>query len=1009
MTKSLTNSCLTAPIIGKAPKDDVDYAALFEGIEDWDYHYSDGASSSILKSPVKRPTPLSQQFLKAIITSVNSDSTWNSSSKRMEREIEVEIQSKFGPNLVKNVLLCDNWTEVPFKVGNPINLINLPGSSPINTENETLIFSKSEPGHLIVLFPSMLVSATVICDAPECLRRGALNHRLQGKQPFSSEAMVRGIIVHEVIQNMLMPEQNEDDEKLTSHSPSTSSGPWTMSRILKEARKTSARHMENLFLIGKSVEEGIAMVSDYLSELPAWSSRYFTESDKDGETCFNKEAILVDPRNRAESNFELPRIAITKVIDIEEEIWSPKFGLKGQIDATVQAAVVENPMLHRNFKFNQPMNAKHSLFPLEIKTGKKPRGIEHIAQTMLYTLLMSDRYDVEITAGLLFYTSSNELIRVRAVKEELRQLMIVRNRLVIFLSRGPDKISSNPDDVCASPDVEDLSVSVPRTVLPEPIDEESCCKRCFVVDGCMLYRKTVEGVESISSGSDTLDALYKQKMGHISSNQAEFFRHWEGLISLEERELGKLRKSIWELTAEERQKRGHAFTEMVINHNFKFSKKSVHLPDRTKVIQFTYCFVRAPKSSILEQVFSPSSSQSAPVELSLLIGQINEFDPIVISIDGEKLAIARGFVLELKAHHIVVSIDHRLESTTPKSHGTQFPNKWTSSTQSLVRYRIDKDELMAGMGRIRDNLVQLFVRPENLKLRELVVDLKKPEFRSIGEISEKITCFESTSLNENQQDDTKPYCKNCWISDVINPERKVVFIDTDQLESSENVVEKLIKNELEAGLAFQLVEALLRCGVSPSEIAVIAPYKQQIKLLMSMFADSPDLEILTADRSQGRDKDCIIMTMVRSNEQGKVGYLIQDWRRINVCLTRARKKLVIFGSRKTLMNARMMYEFLEFVEQRGWILELERGAEKLHGCLRYHWNTHQPSSNSTDSLILRNTTNLINSPNSKRTLNSSPASSPSRPRKSAKLLPGIVSTLESRSLLRDLTINVLEE
>lgn len=67
-----------------------------------------------------------------------------------------------------------------------------------------------------------------------------------------------------------------------------------------------------------------------------------------------------------------------------------------------------------------------------------------------------------------------------------------------------------------------------------------------------------------------------------------------------------------------------------------------------------------------------------------------------------------------------------------------------------------------------------------------------------------------------------------------------------------------------------MVEALIRGGVKPSQIGIISVYRQQIKLLVHMLHAHQGVEILTADRSQGRDKDCIIISMVRSNEDGNV-------------------------------------------------------------------------------------------------------------------------------------------
>ena len=68
----------------------------------------------------------------------------------------------------------------------------------------------------------------------------------------------------------------------------------------------------------------------------------------------------------------------------------------------------------------------------------------------------------------------------------------------------------------------------------------------------------------------------------------------------------------------------------------------------------------------------------------------------------------------------------------------------------------------------------------------------------------------------------------------------------------------------------QLVEALLECGVMQSSIGVLSLYRQQTKLLSHLLQSSKGVEVLTADRSQGRDKDCIIISMVRSNDTGSV-------------------------------------------------------------------------------------------------------------------------------------------
>ena len=57
---------------------------------------------------------------------------------------------------------------------------------------------------------------------------------------------------------------------------------------------------------------------------------------------------------------------------------------------------------------------------------------------------------------------------------------------------------------------------------------------------------------------------------------------------------------------------------------------------------------------------------------------------------------------------------------------------------------------------------------------------------------------------------------------------------------------------------------------------------------------------------------------------------MKDWRRMNVAFTRARSKLIIFGSRRTLQNTMLLKEFLQLMDERGWILALPSGAHEMH-------------------------------------------------------------------------------
>lgn len=87
------------------------------------------------------------------------------------------------------------------------------------------------------------------------------------------------------------------------------------------------------------------------------------------------------------------------------------------------------------------------------------------------------------------------------------------------------------------------------------------------------------------------------------------------------------------------------------------------------------------------------------------------------------------------------------------------------------------------------------------------------------------------------------------------------------------------------------------------------------------------IEICTIDRFQGRDKDAVIISLVRSNNEGKAGRLLQDFRRLNVAFSRAKKKMIIVGSFSTLQKGSdVMRPVLESLRQRNWVYQLPANA-----------------------------------------------------------------------------------
>lgn len=107
----------------------------------------------------------------------------------------------------------------------------------------------------------------------------------------------------------------------------------------------------------------------------------------------------------------------------------------------------------------------------------------------------------------------------------------------------------------------------------------------------------------------------------------------------------------------------------------------------------------------------------------------------------------------------------------------------------------------------------------------------------------------------------------------------------------------------------------------PFSVGIIAPYKEQVRHLKRQLQGSPMLSsyasfisIKTVDGFQGQERDVIYISLVRSNSKGDIGFL-RDTRRMNVALTRARKKMVVVGDSGTIGKHPFYQAFLDYVEK----------------------------------------------------------------------------------------------
>jgi len=130
----------------------------------------------------------------------------------------------------------------------------------------------------------------------------------------------------------------------------------------------------------------------------------------------------------------------------------------------------------------------------------------------------------------------------------------------------------------------------------------------------------------------------------------------------------------------------------------------------------------------------------------------------------------------------------------------------------------------------------------------------------------------------------------------------VAFVPVPHGQEVDDGVSK--KNEEEAAAACDAVAALLAGGqCTPLDIAVVTPYAAQVRLIRrltrKLLPSPPYVEVSSTDGFQGREKEAVVFSAVRSNDYGQVGF-VSDWRRVNVSFTRARRGLIVIGNDVTL-------------------------------------------------------------------------------------------------------------
>ncbi len=219
-------------------------------------------------------------------------------------------------------------------------------------------------------------------------------------------------------------------------------------------------------------------------------------------------------------------------------------------------------------------------------------------------------------------------------------------------------------------------------------------------------------------------------------------------------------------------------------------------------------------------------------------------------------------------------------------------------------------EVAARQGYAQSSMERLVNRFGHQIFRRLVVQYRMHE--SIMRFSSRQ--FYDDELIADASVKSHRLCDLKHVEQNESTEKVIEFWDTAGAEWSEELEPdgESKRNPAEAKWVVNQVQELLDAGLRADEIAVIAPYAAQVRFLRNRLQIA-DLEIDTVDGFQGREKEAVILTFVRSNDHGEIGFL-SDTRRTNVALTRARRLLRVIGDSATLANADFYRDMIEYFE-----------------------------------------------------------------------------------------------
>ncbi|KRZ58104.1 DNA replication ATP-dependent helicase/nuclease DNA2, partial [Trichinella nativa] len=953
-----------------------------------DSHYVKRSSLFLdfFASTMQNPEGVFDDSFEELISGMDDNFNTVSPFNLLQEENSTLLRCVDSGGTAKRVWLEEYWSDGLFKEGDKVRAF-LPKN--LSEMDEFHISNKSGA---VILNPGSVVGVNRISNGHFCMRKSVLMEIFKGFDKPGLKTQV-GIIAHKMFQRAVKESITDED---------------TLRKMIVE--------------ISKQVE---FILNQYYHDIDPAAVNSELQTFVKAIAKFVQNCVS----NRNPLPGVVPSTVIDRVLAVEEEMISEKFGFRGSIDMTMGVKV--------------DAEQKSTLMPFELKTGKVSSYGDHIAQVMLYCLLLSSNNHESCERGLLYYCGGDELKAVDMKMNELNGLLRMRNEVTYYLHRFFD-----------NPEACDL-------LLPGPIKNMKMCQKCPQMLNCCLRQKICD--EAFVRDSPW-DAMLEAELWHLDKKDLQYVRRWTTWLrmeGIEERMRGRRNSNI-DYDEEEEHSTEECGIAMSVQQCKENSRILTLAPlsnvdlirmfspydqvllngigERTLPIFATIItvglqhidvqFSRNRKRQLIidldEPHFKISLCSEIVQKMKLFCKGLNAEQKfaIVKTMLADDYALIKGFpgsgksstviamirtfisngnsvlvcaytnsavdniLLKLKAHitdmlrlgpSFIVHPDIRqftLEAIfANKEPGLDEVSEILGSTllvgctcttatmHPLLRKRtfnlciIDeatlateamsigpllaaekfvlvgdplqlKPLIQSERARKQGMDISLFSKLEQ-KYPHAVVTLKL-QYRMNREIcklsnqmfynGELVAANDEVAnafLNVTVDDDVaeEPWVRRCLSS---LPEHAVVFLDTSNCKDNSATRQGIahVENKLEVDLVVKLCQTFSKSGLDDDEIGVMSIFKTQVECIRRSLKSSGSngIEVNTVDQYQGKDKDVIIVSFVWTKELKRklntTCYLLKNARRVNVALTRARKKLILIGHYNDLKADNPVFENL---------------------------------------------------------------------------------------------------